>query len=156
MADSSASETEDENIPILLKRDKNNEEQPYTHLEDDHNQGDKANQYGDGNAYLYIVVVFVSLGGFLFGYATGVVSGAMISLKRVLKLSILLQQIVVSVAIAGAVCGAWLSGKLNGMFGRRVVLLFSSALFTIGSLLKGLANGVVMVISIIKSDLLCS
>jgi len=135
MADLSASETEDEKLPILEKRDEN-----------DNEPGERTKQHSDGCTYLYIFVFFASLGGFLFGYATGVVSGVMIPLKRVLKLSILLQQIVVSAAIVGAVCGAWLSGKLNEMFGRRAVLLLSSALFTVGSLVEGLANGIVMVI----------
>ena len=51
-----------------------------------------------------------------------------------------------SVAIAGAIVGAVFSGLLNDITGRRGVLLIASALFTVGSVLLGAANGIIMLI----------
>ena len=86
------------------------------------------------------------MGGFTFGYDTGVISGAMIPLKRVFNLNDVLQEIIVAIAIAGAIAGAVLSGILNDKLGRRPVLLIESALFTIGSVILGVANGITALI----------
>lgn len=91
--------------------------------------------------YFYKLVFFASLGGFLFGYDTGVISGAMIPLKRVFDLSDLQQEVIVAVAIGGAALGALVSAILNERYGRRAVILIASALFTIGSIALCAANG---------------
>ena len=85
---------------------------------------------------------FAAIGGFLFGYDTGVISGAMIPLKKKFNLSKELQEVVVSITIAGAILGSITSGYFNGRFGRRPVLLLASIVFTAGSVLMGTANTV--------------
>ena len=97
-------------------------------------------------SYLYLLTFFGALGGFLFGYDTGVISGAMIPLSSHFNLSTELQELVVSVTIAGAILGAFLSGFLNDRLGRRPVLLLGSFVFVVGAVVMGVAGHVVLLV----------
>ncbi|OWY96897.1 Proton myo-inositol cotransporter, partial [Phytophthora megakarya] len=97
----------------------------------------------DGNPpYLYLLTLCSTVGGFLFGYDTGVISGALVLLKSpdVFDLTNLQSETVVSAAIGGAIVGAALSSCGNDVFGRRRVILISSAMFTAGSVLMAGAH----------------
>ncbi|CAH0493536.1 unnamed protein product [Peronospora farinosa] len=97
----------------------------------------------EGNPlYLYLLTVCSTIGGFLFGYDTGVISGALVLLKspQVFNLSDFESESIVSAAIGGAIIGAALSSCGNEMFGRRRVILLSSAMFTAGSILMATAH----------------
>ncbi|KAM7295286.1 proton myo-inositol cotransporter [Ixodes scapularis] len=80
-----------------------------------------------------------AVGGFLFGYDTGVVSGAMIQLRSHFQLNYLWQELVVSITIAGAWAFAIVAGVATDVFGRKPVILAASLVFTIGAVLMGVA-----------------
>jgi len=90
--------------------------------------------------FVHLLTVFAALGGFLFGYDTGVVSGAMLPLKHEFKLSTIWIEAIVSVTVGAAAVSAVVSGMLNDAFGRRPVILAASAVFTAGAALLGFAN----------------
>ena len=90
--------------------------------------------------YVYFLTGFAAIGGFLFGYDTGVVSGAMILIKREFHLSYFWQELIVSVTIGTAIIGALLGGFLNQWFGRRPMLIASATVFTTGAVLMGIAQ----------------
>ena len=60
--------------------------------------------------FVYTLTFLSAIGGFLFGYDTGVVSGAMILLKDDFRLNSLWQELVVSVTIAAAALFAMVGG----------------------------------------------
>ncbi|XP_022099835.1 proton myo-inositol cotransporter-like isoform X2 [Acanthaster planci] len=87
-----------------------------------------------------VLVVFAAIGGFLFGYDTGVVSGAMILLRQEFNLSTVWQELVVSVTIAAAAVASFLGGKLNDVFGRKPVILLGSTVFTAGAVIMSISQ----------------
>lgn len=91
--------------------------------------------------FVYVLAAFSALGGFLFGYDTGVISGAMLLLKRELELSALWQEVLISSTVAAAALSALLGGFLNGFLGRRVCILLASFFFTVGGIVLSTAPG---------------
>uniref|UniRef100_A0A4W4G813 Major facilitator superfamily (MFS) profile domain-containing protein n=1 Tax=Electrophorus electricus TaxID=8005 RepID=A0A4W4G813_ELEEL len=91
-------------------------------------------QQEDTPAFVHVLAVFSALGGFLFGYDTGVMSGAMLLLKREKNLTVLWQELLVSSAAAAAALSALAGGFLNGVFGRRVCVLLASFVFFVGGI----------------------
>lgn len=90
-------------------------------------------------AFVLTLCVFSALGGFLFGYDTGVVSGAMLLLKQDMNLSALWQELLVSSTVAAAAVAALCGGPLNGTLGRRRCILLASAIFSLGGFVLSLA-----------------
>lgn len=91
--------------------------------------------------FVYVLAAFSAMGGFLFGYDTGVISGAMLLLKKELELSALWQEMLISSTVAAAALSALLGGFLNGLFGRRVCILLASFFFTVGGIVLSTAPG---------------
>lgn len=90
--------------------------------------------------FIYILTFFAALGGFLFGYDTGVISGAMILLRNAFNLSSVWQELIVSVTIGAAAIFALVGGFLNDRLGRRPVIMIASLIFTLGSICMGIAK----------------
>ncbi|OQS05802.1 proton myo-inositol cotransporter [Thraustotheca clavata] len=81
------------------------------------------------------------IGGFLFGYDTGVISGALVSMKSSgFNMTTFETETIVSATIIGAILGASIGGYGNESVGRRPMILFSSALFTFGAVAMGYAK----------------
>ena len=90
--------------------------------------------------YVYFLTVFAAIGGFLFGYDTGVISGAMILIKQEFNLSSFWQELIVSATIGAAILGALLGGFLNQRLGRKPLLVASAMVFTVGAVVMGVAH----------------
>lgn len=90
---------------------------------------------------LYVLAFFSALGGFLFGYDTGVVSGAMLLLKKEMNLSNLWQELLVSSTVGAAALAALAGGSLNGWLGRRICILLASFIFSVGGIILTVAPG---------------
>nr|XP_018670589.1 proton myo-inositol cotransporter-like isoform X1 [Ciona intestinalis] len=93
------------------------------------------------NKFVYVLTFFSAIGGFLFGYDTGVVSGAMIILKQKFALNNLWQELIVAITVGFAALFAFMGGPLNTWLGRRKVIMFASVVFTVGSIVLALASG---------------
>ena len=103
----------------------------------------------NGSPFLYVLVAVASIGGFLFGYDTGVVSGALLLIRATKQagglsdgpgpLDHLEQETIVSSTIACCIVGSLCSGQLSQGCGRRPVLILASLVFTAGALLMALA-----------------
>src|SRR5437868_14713557 len=91
--------------------------------------------------FLLNLSVSAAIGGFLFGYDTGVVSGAMILLKKDFNLSPVWQEAIVSITVGAAAIFALIGGFTTDRWGRRPVIFAGSVLFTIGAILLAAANG---------------
>ncbi|KAL7532189.1 hypothetical protein ACHAWF_004045 [Thalassiosira exigua] len=69
----------------------------------------------------------------------GVISGAMLPLKLTLDLNLQEQETVVSATILAAFLSSLVGGNLNAAYGRKVCLQLAASVFTVGSLLLGVA-----------------
>lgn len=89
-----------------------------------------------------------SLGGFLFGFDTGVVSGAMIELKlrssglAPRELTTSEEELIVSVTVAAAAFGSLFSGLVQqtDFFGRKSAIILGAVVFTLGAALMAIAT----------------
>nr|AJU57225.1 inositol transporter 2 [Camellia sinensis] len=93
------------------------------------------------NPYVLRLAFSAGIGGFLFGYDTGVISGALLYIIDDFKLDkkTFLQETIVSMAIAGAIIGAAIGGWFNDRFGRRTTILIADFLFFIGAVIMAAA-----------------
>ncbi|MFD9054899.1 sugar porter family MFS transporter [Streptomyces albidoflavus] len=89
----------------------------------------------------------IALGGFLFGFDTGVISGALLFIREDFALSSLQQSSVVSVLLIGAVVGSMLSGKLADRIGRRRTLGLVGLVFLGGTAVVTFADGFLMLLT---------
>lgn len=90
--------------------------------------------------FILVLTTCSALGGFLFGYDTGVISGAMILIREEFSLSSVWQELIVSVTIAAAALFALIGASLSDLLGRKPVILLASLVFTIGSVTMGSAQ----------------
>ena len=89
--------------------------------------------------FVYILTIFSGIGGFLFGYDTGVISGAMILLREDFVLNSVWQELIVSMTIGAAAIFAIVGGFLNDRLGRKPVIIVASLIFTAGAICLALA-----------------
>lgn len=101
--------------------------------------GSPSDQDAPTPGFIYVLAFFSALGGFLFGYDTGVVSGAMLLLKKEMNLSTLWQELLVSSTVGAAALSALSGGSLNGWLGRRICILLASFIFSVGGVILSLA-----------------
>ncbi len=100
-----------------------------------------------GSSGFVVMLTLVSaLGGFLFGYDTGVVSGAIFKIRETFLLSSAWQEVVVSVTIAAAAVSAFVAGFLCDFIGRKRTLILASVIFTVGSFVLGVSYNLAMLV----------
>ncbi|HEX5469361.1 MAG TPA: MFS transporter, partial [Gaiellaceae bacterium] len=87
-----------------------------------------------GNRFLVGVALIAALGGFLFGYDTGIIGGALLFVKDDLDLGTLGQQAVVGSILIGAIFGALASGYLADKISRRRTKIISGSIYVIGAI----------------------
>lgn len=83
---------------------------------------------------IYSLAVIASIGGFLFGFDTAVISGTTEMVKHQFELNEVLEGWYVSSGLVGCVFGVIFAGLLSDYFGRKKSLLISAALFTLSAL----------------------
>ncbi|CAJ1953941.1 unnamed protein product [Cylindrotheca closterium] len=99
------------------------------------NQVDAIARRKQVDRYMRFLTFMAAIGGFLFGYDTGVVSGAMLPMKRAFHLTPEQQEVVVSSTVFAAFVSSLFGGTMNYKFGRRLSILFAAFVFTLGSLI---------------------
>ncbi len=92
------------------------------------------------NAFVLRLAVIAALGGFLFGYDTGVISGALPFISKDLGASQFDQQAFVGSLLIGAVVGAILSGFSADALSRRRTKILSGSVYVIAALASGLSQ----------------
>ncbi|KAG9510010.1 Proton myo-inositol cotransporter [Fragariocoptes setiger] len=86
-----------------------------------------------------MVAFLGAVGGFLFGYDTGIISGVMLFVRDEFDLNEWWQESIVSSTLLAAWVFSMISGSVTDGFGRRPVIIMSSLIFVIGSIMMALA-----------------
>lgn len=82
--------------------------------------------------FMWLVAVTAAIGGFLYGYDTGIISGALLSISAEYQLSHAMQEIVAAAILLGATIGGLCTGAVSDRFGRRRTIIAIAAVFTLG------------------------
>jgi sugar porter (SP) family MFS transporter len=88
----------------------------------------------EGRPFLFAVALIAALGGFLFGYDTGVISGALLYIKGDLHASSFQQEAIVGALLIGAAVGAVGAGYLADAISRRWTKVISGTIYTLAAL----------------------
>ncbi len=88
------------------------------------------------NQIIYVIwlSIVASLGGFLFGYDTAVISGTVDQVATQFNLSDITKGWYVGCALVGSIAGVVIAGSLSDRFGRKIVLVLSAILFSISGI----------------------
>src|ERR1051325_7843611 len=92
------------------------------------------------NRFVLRLAIIAALGGFLFGYDTGVISGALLFVTKDLGASKFDQQAFVGALIIGAVIGAVLYGYSADALSRRRTKIISGTIYVVAALGSALAQ----------------
>lgn len=99
---------------------------------------------------LFVIAIssVAAIGGFLFGFDTGVISGTVVFLQDAKGWALTDTQLggVTTAVLLGAVFGCLISGKITDTLGRKKIILITSAIFMCGAVLSGSAPNVHLLI----------
>ena len=84
--------------------------------------------------YVVWLSLVASLGGFLFGYDTAVISGTVDQVSLQFHLSDITKGWYVGCALVGSIAGVLVAGSLSDKFGRKIVLLLFAVLFSVSGI----------------------
>ena len=86
------------------------------------------------NRFVLRLAIVAAIGGFLFGYDTGIISGALLYVKKDLHAGTFAQQAFVGSLLVGAIVGAALSGFSADALSRRRTKIISGTVYVVGAL----------------------
>merc|ERR1712098_933471 len=120
------------------------------HIEDDHlsdtnNEYDAIEETEPGKRVWWICMT-ASVGGFLFGYDTGVISAVLVSLGTALGGKALTsgeQELITSITSGGAFIGALVAGLTGDKMGRKFAIYLGCVVFILGAIIQAAAYSLV-------------
>lgn len=102
---------------------------------------DTATKSSGSLGYALTITLVATLGGFLFGYDSGVINGTVKGLQTAFGSDSIGTGFSVASMLLGCAVGAFLAGRLADMFGRRTLLVVSAILFLVSAFGSGIASG---------------
>ncbi|KEO89850.1 major facilitator transporter [Erythrobacter longus] len=91
-------------------------------------------------SFVTLIVTVATLGGFLFGFDSGVINGTVDGLQAAFNSNSIGTGFNVASMLLGCAFGAFVAGRLSDRIGRRGVLLIAAALFIISAWGSGIAS----------------
>jgi len=95
---------------------------------------------GENTAFIVLISCVATIGGFLFGFDSGVINGTVDGLRTAFNSSEAALGFEVASMLLGCAIGAFLAGRLGDRLGRRGVLIISAVLFLLSALGAGAAH----------------
>lgn len=97
--------------------------------------------------FIALIVAVATIGGFMFGYDSGVINGTQKGLEAAFDLGRLGIGVNVGAILLGSAIGAFVAGRLADRIGRRGVMLSAALLFLMSALVAGAAQSSAMFIA---------
>lgn len=94
----------------------------------------------DNLPLIILISIIAAIGGFLFGYDSGVINGTTEGLKKAFHSEDALTGFNVASALLGCAAGAFMAGSLADKFGRRPILIVSALLFALSAWGAGIST----------------
>ena len=91
------------------------------------------------HGFIIAIVAVATIGGFMFGYDSGVINGTQKGLEAAFHLGRLGIGVNVGAILVGSALGAFGAGRLSDLLGRRGVMMLAAILFLVSALLAGAA-----------------
>lgn len=104
------------------------------------------NHDGTNLPLIAAIVGVATIGGFMFGYDSGVINGTQEGLRSTFGLSAAGLGVTVSALLPGCAVGAFMAGRLADVWGRRRVMQAAALLFILSALGSGAATSAAMMI----------
>lgn len=95
---------------------------------------------GENTRLIILISCVATIGGFLFGFDSGVINGTVDGLKQTFQSSSAGTGFEVASMLLGCAFGAFFAGRLADRWGRRTVLIISAVLFLCSAIGAGMAN----------------
>ena len=103
-------------------------------------------QSAENTRFIILISCVATIGGFLFGFDSGVINGTVDGLKSTFHSSDAGIAFQVASMLLGCAIGAFSAGRLADRMGRRAVLIGSALLFLLSAIGAGIANNAVLFI----------
>lgn len=94
----------------------------------------------ENTLFIILISATAAIGGFLFGYDSGVINGTVDGLKDAFHSDSLMTGFNVASTLLGCAVGAFLAGNLANKFGRRMILIISALLFAVSAWGAGVSH----------------
>ena len=106
------------------------------------NDASLATVHGTSRSSAYVIVLscVAAIGGFLFGFDSGVINGAVDALAKAFGTQAAGTGFAVASVLLGCAVGAFGAGRLADSIGRRPAMLFNAVLFLASAVATGAAN----------------
>ncbi|GAA0323133.1 sugar porter family MFS transporter [Sphingomonas oligophenolica] len=97
--------------------------------------------------FISLIVAVATIGGFMFGYDSGVINGTQAGLRAAFNLDDWWLGVAVAALLPGCAVGAFLAGRLADLFGRRAVMMSAALIFIASALAAGAADSAMLFIT---------
>ena len=94
----------------------------------------------ENTRFIILISLVATIGGFLFGFDSGVINGTVDGLKAAFGSDAAVTGFNVASMLLGCAVGAWFAGTLADRYGRRTMLLWSAVFFLVSAWGSGIAT----------------
>ena len=103
--------------------------------------GNLAGNDGENTGLIILISLVATIGGFLFGFDSGVINGTVDGLERAFHSNSIGTGFNVASMLLGCAAGAFFAGRLADLYGRRMVLIVAAVCFVVSGWGSGIASG---------------
>lgn len=93
-------------------------------------------------SYVFLIASVAAIGGFLFGFDSGVINGTVIALQNNFSSNSVGTGFSVASMLLGCAVGALLAGRMADSYGRKLMMIIAAVLFVVSSLGSGWSGSV--------------